>query len=62
MKTLSLLTLTALLSVAACSHGQKSCCARKEAKACCSKESCPKDQKCCATEKKCDDGSCARKS
>ena len=55
MKLLSLLTLTALLSVTACSHHRKSCCAGKEKVSCC-KEKCDKKDA-----KKCDGQSCEKK-
>lgn len=55
MKLLSLLTLTALLSITACSHHKKSCCAGKD-KTSCSKESCDKKDA-----KKCDGKSCEKK-
>lgn len=54
MKLLSLLTLTALLSVTACSHHRHhghDCC--KKEKQCCSKDG-PKDKK------SCEDGKCER--
>jgi hypothetical protein len=57
MKTLSFLTLTALLSLSACSHHRKSCCMKKEATTC-TKEKC--DKPCCDKEKKCADGSCKK--
>jgi hypothetical protein len=44
MKLLSYMTLTALLTISACSHHSKSCC----------------DKPCCTKEKKCADGSCAK--
>lgn len=53
MKLLSLLTLTALLSVTACSHhGHRHSCCKKE-KQCCSKEG--------KKEMKCDGEKCERK-
>lgn len=55
MKLLSFLTLSALLTITACSHGKMSCCAKKDA-ASCSKEDCKKV--CCDKDKKCTDGSC----
>jgi hypothetical protein len=58
MKILSFLTLTAVLSLSACSHHQKACCAGKE-KMSCAKDSCKKDS--CKKEKKCADGSCSKK-
>jgi hypothetical protein len=58
MKLLSLVTLTALLSLTACSHYKKSCCADTAAKATCTEENCKKA--CCDKEKKCADGSCTK--
>ena len=59
MKLLSLVTLTAMLSLSACSHHKKSCCADKAAaKASCAQENCAKP--CCDKDKKCADGSCAK--
>lgn len=63
MKLLSLLTLTALFSITACSHhkGEKACCAKakaKEEKVTCEKPETKKDaQKAC-----CKDDSCKKKS
>lgn len=66
MKVLSFLTLTALLTISACSHHhKKSCCGDKEKMSCdkdkkCSDESCAKPK---TTEKKdCKDDSCHKKS
>jgi hypothetical protein len=57
MKVLSYLTLTALLSISACSHHKgKACCDTKE-KMSCTKENCDKP---CCKDKKCTDGSCAK--
>lgn len=63
MKLLSFITLTALLSLASCSHFHKSACCKdkdhcsKEAKKCDDKEKCHKDEK-CEKDKKCTDGHC----
>lgn len=59
MKLLSFLTLTALLSISACSHHHKGhdCCGKKE-KVSCEKKDCKKA--CCDKDKKCADGSCAK--
>ena len=57
MKVLSFLTLSALLTISACSHHKKSCCAGKDQMSC-AKESC--DKPCCDKDKKCADGSCAK--
>lgn len=57
MKVLSFLTLTALLTISACSHHKKSCCGGKEQMSC-AKEKC--DKPCCDKDKKCTDGSCAK--
>lgn len=57
MKFLSLLTLTALLSVTACSHHMKKHCDGKD-KTSCSKEEGKK--KCCDDKKDCKDGSCEK--
>ncbi len=57
MKLLSFLTLSALLTISACSHGPMSCCAKKDAVAC-AKDDCKKA--CCAKDKKCTDGSCEK--
>lgn len=57
MKVLSFLTLTALLTISACSHHKKSCCSGKDQMSC-AKESC--DKPCCDKDKKCSDGSCAK--
>lgn len=57
MKLITFLTLSTLLSISACSHHKKSCCADKSAeKMSCTKEDCKKA--CCAKDKKCSDGSC----
>jgi hypothetical protein len=63
MKTLSLLTFAALLTVTSCSHFSKGCCSHKE-KQSCSKESCKdghckKDKK---DKKECKGDSCHKKS
>jgi hypothetical protein len=58
MKLLSLVTLTAMLSLTACSHHKKSCCADKGAATSCTKEDCKKA--CCDKDKKCADGSCTK--
>lgn len=58
MKLLSLVTLTAMLSLTACSHHKKSCCADKAAKASCTQENCKEAS--CDKEKKCADGSCTK--
>ena len=59
MKLLSLLTLSALLSISACSHckKEKSCCSKGE------KMSCDKDKKDCKGDsmKDCQDESCKKK-
>jgi hypothetical protein len=57
MKLLSYLTLSALLTISACSHGPKSCCAKKDAVSC-TKDDCQKA--CCSKDKKCSDGSCTK--
>lgn len=69
MKLLSLVTLTALLSISSCSHfckKKQSCCAKKEAQSCEKKQSCDKDKKCadgsCKDEKKpCTGDDCKKK-
>lgn len=58
MKLISYLTLTALLSISACSHHKKSCCGDKKEAVSCTKEKC--DKPCCDKDKKCSDGSCAK--
>lgn len=59
MKLLSLLTLSALLTVTACSHHKKSCCDHKsKEQMSCTKDKC--DKPCCDKEKKCADGSCTK--
>ena len=58
MKLLSLVTLTAMLSLTACSHHKKSCCADKAAQVTCTEENCKKA--CCVKDKKCADGSCTK--
>lgn len=57
MKLLSFLTLSAMISISACSHKSRSCCDHKE-KMSCSKEDCKKP--CCDKDKKCTDGSCSK--
>lgn len=58
MKVLSFLTLSFMLSISACSHHKKDCCAHKE-KMSCTQENCKKD--CCKNQdKKCADGSCSK--
>jgi hypothetical protein len=56
MKVLSLLTLSAMLSISACSHMKPSCCNKSQEKTSCAKEDCKKA--CCDKDKKCSDGSC----
>lgn len=58
MRTLSFLTLVALLSLGACSHHGKSCCAKKESCSREAKKSCCKKGK---DKKECKDGACERK-
>lgn len=58
MKTLSALTLVALLSLTSCSHFHKRSCCSPKNQATCAKESC--DKPCCDKEKKCQDGSCEK--
>jgi len=59
MKLLSFFTLSALLTISACSHGpkNKACCGHKEAVSC-TKDDCKKA--CCDKDKKCADGSCTK--
>ncbi len=58
MKLLSYLTLSALITITACSHHpKKDCCAGKDQMSC-AKENCNKP--CCDKDKKCSDGSCAK--
>lgn len=58
MKLLSYMTLSALLTISACSHHpKKGCCAGKDQTSC-AKESC--DKPCCDKDKKCADGSCEK--
>ena len=54
MKLLSFITLTAMLSLSACSHHHKSCDKHGD------KVACAKDQK-CKDNKECKDGSCDKK-
>ncbi len=53
MKLLSFVTLSAILSLSACSHHRKCCAKEKEA------QSCSKEKACCK-EKECKDGSCKK--
>lgn len=57
MKHLSFITLTALLTLASCSHHHKRHCCSKEAVKC-EKENCEK--KCCDKKHNCKDGSCTK--
>jgi hypothetical protein len=54
MKFLSLMTMTALLSITACSHHGKKACGDKTS---CSKE---EGKKACCQKEKCDKGSCKK--
>jgi hypothetical protein len=59
MKLFSYITLSALLTISACSHHSKSCCADKsKEEMTCTKEKC--DKPCCDKDKKCSDGSCTK--
>ncbi len=60
MKLLSYITLSALLTITACSHHKKdhSCCGKDKEQMMCTKEKC--DKPCCDKEKKCSDGSCTK--